>query len=48
VLINGVDPFVDDDAPVGFACRIYETESGPAGSSTLDQLRAAISAGNAP
>jgi hypothetical protein len=47
VLINGVDPFADGDAPVGVACRIYETESGPAGSPTLDQLRAAIAAGNA-
>lgn len=46
VLIDGVDPFAEDDAPFGLSCRIYGTESGPAGSPTLDQLRAAIAAGN--
>jgi hypothetical protein len=43
VLIDGVDPFADPDAPVGLACRIYRTEHGPAGSPTLDVLREAIS-----
>lgn len=42
VLIDGVDPFADDNAPVGLACRVYETEDGYAGSPTLDQLRAVI------
>lgn len=42
VLVNGVDPFGDDPAPVGLACRVYETEKGPAGSPTLAQLRDAI------
>lgn len=42
VLINGVDPFADDDAPVGLACRIYQTEDGYAGSPSLSQLRHAI------
>lgn len=45
VLINGVDPFADD-TPYGLSCRIYETELGPAGSPTLDRLRAAIAARN--
>ncbi|MDH3679890.1 MAG: thioredoxin family protein [Acidimicrobiia bacterium] len=42
VLIDGVDPFADSDAPVGLSCRVYQTPDGPAGSPTLDQLRAAI------
>lgn len=42
VLIDGVDPFADEDAPVGLACRIYDTEDGLAGSPSLDQLRRAI------
>lgn len=39
VLIDGIDPFADEDAPVGLACRIYPTEQGPAGSPSLSQLR---------
>ena len=39
ILIDGVDPFADPDAPVGLSCRIYTTPSGPAGSPTLQQLR---------
>lgn len=42
ILVDGVDPFSDPDAPVGLSCRIYSTPSGPAGSPTLDQLRAAL------
>lgn len=42
VLIDGVDPFADEEAPVGLACRIYDTEDGLAGSPSLDQLRRAI------
>jgi len=42
ILIDGVDPFADSDAPVGLSCRIYTTPSGPAGSPTLEQLRAAL------
>ena len=44
VLINGIDPFTDPDAPIGLSCRIYQTEVGPAGSPTLDQLEQAIAA----
>lgn len=44
VLIDGVDPFADDEAPVGLACRIYQTENGLAGSPSLSQLRQAITA----
>lgn len=41
ILINGVDVFADASAPVGLACRRYLTGDGPAGSPTLEQLRAA-------
>jgi len=42
VLIDGTDPFADEGAPVGLACRIYRTEDGHAGSPSLPQLRQAI------
>ncbi|HKT56473.1 MAG TPA: thioredoxin family protein [Microbacterium sp.] len=42
VLIDGVDPFAEPDAPVGLACRVFRTPAGPAGAPTVDQLRAAI------
>ena len=48
VLIDGIDPFADPDAPVGLSCRIYMTEDGPAGSPTLDQLRQATEASRSP
>lgn len=39
VLIDGVDPFANENAPVGLACRIYRTENGYAGSPSLSQLQ---------
>jgi hypothetical protein len=42
VVVEGVDPFADPDAPVGLSCRVYRTETGFVGSPTLDQLRAAM------
>lgn len=42
VLIDGADPFADENAPVGLACRIYRTENGYAGSPSLAQLQHAI------
>jgi hypothetical protein len=44
VLIDGVDPFADPNAPIGLACRVYRTEHGFAGSPSLPQLRQAIAA----
>lgn len=44
IRINGEDPFAADNAPVGLGCRLYQTDSGPAGSPTREQLRAAINA----
>ncbi|QNE37973.1 thioredoxin family protein [Leifsonia shinshuensis] len=43
ILVNGMDAFPDPSASVGFACRIYSTPDGTAGSPTLAQLRAALS-----
>jgi hypothetical protein len=42
VLIDGIDPFADPDAPVGLACRVYKTDGGYAGSPSLTQLRTAL------
>ena len=42
VLIDGVDPFANPDAPIGLSCRVYQTESGFAGSPTIDQLEQVI------
>jgi hypothetical protein len=42
VLIDGVDPFADPEAPVGLSYRVYATETSFAGSPSLDQLRTAL------
>ena len=42
VLLDGVDPFAEAGAPVGFACRIYRTEEGPEDAPSVEQLREAI------
>ena len=42
VLVEGEDPFLDEDAQVGLACRIYRTDEGPQGAPSLAQLRAAL------
>jgi hypothetical protein len=39
VLIDGVDAFFDQSAPVGLTCRVYQTPAGLSGSPTLEQLR---------
>ena len=38
VLIDGEDPFLDSDAPIGLSCRIYRTPAGLAGSPSREQL----------
>lgn len=38
VLIDGSDPFATPGAPVGLACRIYQTPQGMRGSPTVEQL----------
>ena len=42
ILVDGEDVFAAGDEPVGLSCRIYPTPDGPAGSPTVDQLRAAL------
>ena len=42
VLVDGVDPFAEPDAPVGLSCRVYRTDDGFAGSPSLEQLRTAV------
>ncbi len=42
LLIDGVDPFADPDAPVGLSCRIYATEDGRAGAPSERQLEQAL------
>jgi hypothetical protein len=42
VLIDGVDPFADNDAPVGLSCRMYVTERGLAGTPSIDQLERVV------
>jgi hypothetical protein len=42
VLVDGRDPFAQGDKAFGLSCRLYDTPDGPAGSPTLDQLRAAL------
>ena len=42
VIIDGVDPFADPDAPIGLSCRVYRTADGYAGTPTLGQLRTVI------
>lgn len=42
LLIDGIDPFADPDAPIGLACRVYQTPDGLAGSPTVEQITSAI------
>lgn len=42
VLIDGHDPFPRPGPVDGLSCRLYSTPEGPAGSPTVDQLRAAL------
>jgi hypothetical protein len=39
LLIDGTDPFIEDDAPFGLSCRVYRTETGVSGEPTYNQLR---------
>jgi hypothetical protein len=42
VLLDGVDPFADRDAPFGLTCRIYRTEKGLAGTPSAEQVHSAL------
>lgn len=38
VLVNDVDPFADESAPVGLSCRVFQTPDGLRGAPTVAQL----------
>lgn len=42
ILIDGVDAFGDQSTPVGYACRVYETDHGHEGAPSLSQLADAL------
>jgi glutaredoxin len=42
ILIDGIDPWVQDDAPIGLSCRVYMTPVGVRGTPTWDELLAAV------
>jgi len=42
VLVEGHDPFADESAPVGLACRIYQTDAGAEGAPSVAQLTRAL------
>lgn len=42
VLVDGHDPFLNPDSPVGLSCRVYRTPDGLAGSPTVEQLVEAL------
>jgi hypothetical protein len=42
ILIGGLDPFVEPGRAPALACRIYRTETGPAGVPSLVELRRAL------
>ena len=39
ILIDGHDPFANEDQQFGLSCRVYETEDGAQGAPTEAQLR---------
>ena len=44
ILIDGEDRFAGTSPPAGYACRVYETESGREGAPSIAQLRAMLAA----
>jgi len=46
IQVDGVDVFAGPDDGVGLSCRVYRTPDGLAGAPTVDQLRAALPAGD--
>ena len=44
ILIDGLDPFVVGDEPIGLSCRVYLTPGGYAGSPTTEQIAGALAA----
>ncbi len=42
ILIDGVDPFAEEEAPFGLSCRIYQTDRAMEGSPSVTQLLDAL------
>jgi len=42
ILLNGLDPFAQPDAPVALSCRLYSTPEGLRGVPALSDLRQAL------
>jgi hypothetical protein len=42
ILLDGVDPFADENTTVGLTCRRYLTDDGVAGAPSVAQLVAAL------
>jgi hypothetical protein len=42
IVIDGIDPWDEAEAPVGLSCRIYRTERGLSGKPTQEDLRNAL------
>jgi hypothetical protein len=42
ILVDGLDPFGEEDADVGLTCRLFDTPEGLSGSPTVGQLRDAL------
>ncbi len=42
ILVDGVDPFDDGTAVVGYGCRVYPTADGRQGCPTVEQLTEAL------
>jgi len=45
ILIDGQDPFLVGDEPVGLSCRVFQTEGGAQGAPTEYQLQKALGGG---
>ena len=43
ILVDGIDPFAEPDAPAGLTCRIYRTAMGVQPAPTVEQLQSAFS-----
>jgi hypothetical protein len=42
ILVDGRDPWAEEGGPGGLSCRIYQTERGPEGSPSVQQLAEAL------
>lgn len=42
VMVDGEDPFLDENAPIGLACRIYRSPEGSQGAPSITQPRAVL------